>query len=169
MLTPRKEVPEIQIDLVNDTHWSLKEQSPENFTMLIFYRGKHCPVCKTYLEDLQKMLSQFTDMGINIIAISSDKEDVAKATYEAWDIADIPVGFEFPVKEAREWGLYISEAIKDEEPDKFIEPGLFLIKPDQTLYSSSIQTMPFARPNFKDVLKGLKFVLKEAYPARGNA
>jgi len=30
-------------------------------------------------------------------------------------------------------GLYVSAAIKEEEPDVFGEPGLLLIRPDQTL------------------------------------
>ena len=83
-------------------------------------------------------------------------------------MGDIPLGYNFPIEEARKWGLYISKGIK-KEPDTFIEPGLFLIKPDQSLYFSSVQTMPFARPDFKDVLSAISFVLKEDYPARGEA
>ena len=54
MIKPREKTLELEIDLVNNTKWKLSEQSPENFTMIIFYRGKHCPVCKSQLEELQK-------------------------------------------------------------------------------------------------------------------
>lgn len=168
MIKPREKAPNIQINLVNDTRWDLSEQNPEHFTMVIFYRGKHCPVCKNYLEELQTKISKFTELGVNIIAISSDTEDISKKTYDEWAIADIPVGFEFSIEEARKWGLFISSGIK-EEPDHFIEPGLFLIKPDQTIYAESIQSMPFARPGFDDLLKAIKFVLDKDYPARGEA
>jgi peroxiredoxin len=168
MIKPREKTPSITIDLVNDTRWSLEEQTPKNLTMVIVYRGKHCPVCKKYLEELQTKISQFTELGVNLIAISSDTEEKAKKTYEDWDIADIPVGYEFPIEEARKWGLFISSGIK-EEPEHFIEPGLFLIKPDSTLYAASIQSMPFARPSFDDLLKAIKFVLDKDYPARGEA
>lgn len=168
MIKPREKTPSITIDLVNDTRWSLEEQTPKNLIMVIFYRGKHCPVCKKYLEELQTKISQFTELGVNLIAISSDTEEKAKKTYEDWDIADIPVGYEFPIEEARKWGLFISSGIK-EEPEHFIEPGLFLIKPDSTLYAASIQSMPFARPSFDDLLKAIKFVLDKDYPARGEA
>ena len=169
MLKPRKKVPKLEINLVNGTSYNLEEQEPDHFTMVIFYRGKHCPVCKSYLEELQTMLGKFVEIGVNVIAISSDSKERAVKTYEEWEIADIPLGYEMPIEAAREWGLYISEGVKDKEPDMFIEPGLFLIKTDQTLYSASIQTMPFARPEFKALLKGLKYIIENKYPARGEA
>ncbi|WP_029489606.1 peroxiredoxin-like family protein [Aquimarina agarivorans] len=168
MLKPRTKVPDIEVNLVNDTQWELSDQNPKNFTMVIFYRGIHCPVCKIYLEELQQKISKFTERGVNIIAISSDTESTAKETYEKWDIADIPIGFEFPIDKAKDWNLFTSTGIKD-EPEMFIEPGLFLIKPDQTLYCCSVQSMPFARPKFNDVLEAIDFVLEEDYPARGEA
>ena len=168
MIKPRTQTPELKINLVNGTKWDLNEQSPENFTMIVVYRGKHCPVCKKQLSELQKQLKDFIDKGVNVLAISSDTKEKAQATYEDWNIADIPLGYGFTIEDARKWGLYISKGIK-EEPDQFIEPGLFLIRPDGTLYSAYIQSMPFARPQWDDVLKGLEFVIKEDYPARGEA
>lgn len=168
MIKPREKTPEIEIDLVNDTQWTLSKQEPKNFTMLIFYRGLHCPICKKYLEELQTKLETFEDLGVNVIAISSDTEEKAKEAYDKWDIPNIPVGFEFSIEEARKWGLFISKGIK-QEPEQFIEPGLFLIKPNQELYCASIQTMPFARPGFDDVIDAIKFVLDKDYPARGEA
>ncbi len=56
-----------------------------------------------------------------------------------------------------------------EEPALFSEPGVFLVRPDGTLYWASVQTMPFARPHFKEVLSALDFVIKADYPARGEA
>lgn len=168
MLKPRIKVPNIEVNLVNDTTWKLKEQKPENFTMVLFYRGKHCPVCKKQLQELQGKLKDFTDLGVNVIAISSDTEEKAKGSYKEWKVGDVPIGYGYPIEEARKWGMFISKGIKD-EPEYFIEPGLFLIKPDGTLYSASIQSMPFARPDFDDLLKGIDFIMKKNYPARGEA
>ena len=168
MLKPREKTPDLNINLVNDTEWTLDKQDPKAFTMLIVYRGIHCPVCKNYLEALQTKLSKFDDLGVNVIAISSDTEKTAKKTYDDWDIGDIPIGFEFSIEDARKWGLFISKGIK-EEPETFIEPGLFLIRPNQELYAASIQTMPFARPDFDDLMKAIKFVVAKDYPARGEA
>lgn len=168
MIKPRTKTPNLEVNLINGSSWRLSEQSPENFTLIVFYRGVHCPICKTYLEELQKNISKFIDKGVNVLALSSDTEEKANEAFDKWEMGDIPLGYNFPIEEARKWGLYISEGIK-KEPDSFIEPGLFLIKPDQTLYFSSVQTMPFARPDFKDVLSAISFVLKEDYPARGEA
>ena len=54
------------------------------------------------------------------------------------------------------------------EPDLFSEPALYLVKPDGTLYFGAVQTMPFARPHFDDVVGAVKFVLEKDYPARGE-
>ena len=74
---------------------------------------------------------------------------------------------------ARRWGLYISTSkgktsIGLEEPALFSEPGVFLVKPDQTLYYGSTQTMPFARPSFGDLLVAVDFAIQKDYPARGE-
>ncbi|WP_338763504.1 peroxiredoxin-like family protein [Bernardetia sp. ABR2-2B] len=167
-IKPREKTPNLDVRLINDLKWSLEEQEPKNFTMIIFYRGLHCPVCKKYLEDLATKLDDFADRGIKMVAISTDTEERAKKAGEKWNIPNLPIGFDFSIENAKEWGLYISEAIKDEEPKHFSEPALFLIRPDQTLYFSSVQTMPFARPSFDELLKGIDFILEEDYPARGK-
>ena len=74
---------------------------------------------------------------------------------------------------ARSWGLYISAgrgatSIGIEEPALFSEPGVFLIKPDGTLYYGSTQTMPFARPQFQDLLGAIDVAIAKDYPARGE-
>ena len=42
--TPKHKAPELNFPLLNGGHWELKEQHPENFTLIVFYRGLHCPV-----------------------------------------------------------------------------------------------------------------------------
>lgn len=169
MIKPKNKTPEIHINLVNDTTWKLSEQSPDSYTMIVFYRGKHCPLCKKQLEELQNKLPEFTKRGVNVIAISTDNEKRAKATYDEWDIANIPIGYGLSVDDAKKWGLFISKGINDSEPQHFAEPGFFLITPEQTVYWESIQSMPFARPTLDHVLKGIDYIKKEDYPARGEA
>lgn len=82
-------------------------------------------------------------------------------------------GYGLSLAKAREWGLYLSRSrgttsIGIEEPALFSEPGLFLVKPDQTLYYGSVQTMPFVRPHFSELVSALDFVIKNDYPARGE-
>jgi hypothetical protein len=83
------------------------------------------------------------------------------------------VGYDFSLAQAREWGLYISTSrgttsIGIEEPALFSEPGVFIVRPDGTLYYGAVQTMPFARPHFDELLAALDFALDKNYPARGE-
>jgi len=168
-MKPQQKVPGLEVDLINDTKWSMEKQDPEKYTMIVFYRGLHCPVCKKQLESLKDHLDKFTDRGVNVVAISMDSEKRAKKTVEEWGIESVPVGYGMSKEKAKEWGLFLSKGISDKEPDLFSEPGLFLIKKDGTLYSSSIQSMPFARPPFDAILKAIDFIDEEDYPARGEA
>ncbi|MBP2832975.1 AhpC/TSA family protein [Aquimarina sp. U1-2] len=169
MLKPREKVPNLEVDLINDTHWKLEDQTPKNFILVVFYRGLHCPICKKQLEELAGKLDKFVDRGVNVVAISCDTEEKAKKTGNTWNVPSLPIGFEMSIDKAREWGLYISKAKDDKEPNHFSEPGMFLIRPDQTLYFASIQTMPFARPGFDDILNAIDYVMKNDYPARGES
>ncbi len=168
MLKPRQETPDLTLSLINGTKWELSKQTPESFTLVVFYRGLHCPKCKQYLEDIHNNLDKLTEIGVSVVAISSDTEAVAKETYEKWDIDGVPIAYGFPIEEARKWGLFISKGIK-EEPDMFIEPGIFIIKSNGKLYASSVQTMPFARPPIREIIGAIKFVTEKKYPARGEA
>jgi len=168
-MKPQQKVPNLEVDLINDTKWLMEKQDPEKYTMILFYRGIHCPVCKKQLESLKNKLQEFIDRGVNVIAISMDTEEKAKKTGEEWDITSIPVGFELSREQAESWGLYLSKGISDKEPELFSEPGMFLIKKDGTLYCSSVQTMPFARPGLDDILKAIDFIEDKDYPARGEA
>tara|TARA_R110002051_G_scaffold324970_1_gene424867 strand:+ start:39800 stop:40309 length:510 start_codon:yes stop_codon:yes gene_type:complete len=169
MIKPKIKFPDLVVALTNGTQWSLSAQKNDTFTMLVFYRGLHCPVCKKYLEELKTKLDAFSDKGVHLVAISCDSEARAKKTAASWDISEIPLAYDLQITKARELGLFISNGISDKEPDAFSEPAVFLIKPDQTLYASAIQSMPFARPNWEDILNAVDFISKKEYPARGGA
>jgi hypothetical protein len=108
-----------------------------------------------------------------VIAISSDSEERAQDAYKRWSLAKLKMGYGLDLDTARRWGLYISTSrgktsIGVDEPALFSEPGLYLVRPDGTLYFGTVQTMPFARPNFAEILGALDFVIKNNYPARGE-
>jgi len=168
-LKPQHPVPALEVACVGGQTWDLHEQHPNQFTLIVFYRGLHCPICKGYLNDLQNRLEGFRAKGVEPIAISSDTRERAEQTAKDWGIESLPLGYGLSLETAREWGLYISAGIKPEEPSLFVEPGLFLVRPDTTLYAASIQTMPFARPSFRELAGALDFVIKQDYPPRGEA
>ena len=174
-LIPRQPVPELEVPTLDGDHWRLSERAPkaENFTLLVFYRGQHCPICGNYLRDLDRKLDEFGRRGVQVLALSSDDQDRARQSRADWKIERLDIGYGLDLDKAREWGLFVSSgrgvtSSGFEEPPFFSEPGLFLLRPDATLYFSNIQTMPFARPDFGAILKALDFVIEKDYPARGE-
>lgn len=166
---PRTQVPTLTVPTLNGNTWDLSQQTPENFTLIVFYRGYHCPVCRGQLRDLDRTLPEFEKLGVNVIAISSNPQELAQQAYDAWELQNLNIGYDLPLDKAREWGLSISNAIKATEPAQFSEPGIFLVRPDGTLYFSQIQTIPFARPAAKQLASAISYVLANDYPARGEA
>lgn len=167
-LLPGRKAPNLTLPRSGDSKgWSLNESNPDAFTMLLFYRGAHCPICKKQLQALDKRAGDFRDRGVEVVAISCDDELKAARSRSDWEIEEIPVLFDLSLEQAREWGLYISEAIGEAEPRRFAEPGIYLLRPDGTVYAAWIQSSPFARPRWEDVLGAIEFVKDKDYPPRG--
>jgi peroxiredoxin len=173
-LLPRKPVPSLEFDLVGGGRWSLAAQKPQNFTMVVFYRGLHCPICRRYTSELNGMIGEYEKRGVSTVITSTDGQERAAEAKEKWGLPNLTVGYGVSIEKAREWGLYVSTSrgltsAGIEEPPLFAEPGLFLVKPDATLYWASISTMPFARPHFPEIAQAIDFALSKNYPARGEA
>lgn len=169
MLTPARKVPNLDLPLTNGTRFELEKQSPEAFTMLVFYRGKHCPICKDYLEEVGGRLEDFVERGVNVFAVSMDEHDRAMVVDSEWDTHNLPLAYEMNEETARSWGLYISSGREgSDEPERFSEPGLFLIRPDMTLFFAQKQSAPFTRPPLGQLLDGIDLIKEKNYPARGD-
>ncbi|HKJ50269.1 MAG TPA: peroxiredoxin-like family protein [Gammaproteobacteria bacterium] len=172
VLKPRQPVPALEVETLNGP-WSLADQKPENFTMIVFYRGLHCPICGKYVPELDKLVDDFADIGVNCLVLSTDTRERAEQAKADWGLEKLEIGYGVSLEQCREWGLHRSASrgktsIGIDEPAEFNEPGLFVVRPDNTLYWSQISTMPFARPHFREILGGLKFALEKDYPARGE-
>jgi hypothetical protein len=104
-----------------------------------------------------------------VIAISADTSERAKRAVGEWHLDQLPIGYGLSEETARTFGLFISQGISEDEPARFSEPGLFLIRPDGTVYYEAINTMPWGRPHLDDILGGIDYAAKADYPARGEA
>lgn len=173
MLMPRLPVPELRVPTLAHGDYLLTSEAPPNFSLVVFYRGLHCPICLKYLLELARLQPEFDKRGVKVIAISSDTRERAQALADKLKSPDLRIGFDLPLAVAREWGLYISTSrgqtsIGIDEPALFSEPGVFIVRPDGTLYYGAVQTMPFARPHFDELLAAIDFALAKHYPARGE-
>ncbi len=172
-LIPRQAVPPLSVPVVGGERFDIQKEKPEHFSFIVFYRGLHCPICRTQLGELETKLSDFARRGVSVVALSSDAAERAKRAKLEWKLPNLRLGYGLDLAIARTWGLYISTgrgmtSAGVEEPALFSEPGLFLVRPDRTLYFASVQTMPFARPRLTDILAALDYVMAKNYPARGE-
>lgn len=173
MLLPRQPVPSLRVATLDSGPFDLAQERPERFTLVCFYRGLHCPICANYLKELERLTSAFAERGVQTIAISGDTEERARAMAAKVGAEGLRFGYGLSLGNAQEWGLYLSASrgktsIGIEEPALFSEPGIFLVRPDGTLYYGAVQTMPFVRPPFAELVQALDFVIKTDYPARGE-
>lgn len=172
-MMPRQKVAPLAVETLDGQGFDPGEDRPERFSLIVVYRGFHCPLCKLHLTELSRLREEFGSRGVQVIAISTD--DRARAEAMAMAVGDpaLRFGYGLPFSTARAWGLYLSEgrgvtSISVEEPKLFAEPGIFIVRSDETLYYANIQTMPFARPQFKELLMAIDYAINKNYPARGE-
>ncbi len=166
-LVPGGELPRISWPVVGGGKLDLAEQS--GWRMLLVYRGRHCPLCKRQLHELGALLGEYQSAGIFVAALSCDPQDRAEA-----DVAEqgwpFPVGYDLTPDEVRQLGLFLSEPRSPQETDRpFAEPGLFVLNPEGRLQIIDVSNAPFARPDLRALLGGIKFVAANDYPIRGTA
>jgi peroxiredoxin len=143
--------------------------SESGWRALIVYRGKHCPICKSYLDKLQELQQQFKETGVAVYAVSADPKEKAEtqAAECGWTF---PIGYDLSKAQMRELGLYVSDPRSPEETDRqFSEPALFVINPQGQAQIIDLSNAPFARPDLESLLKGLQFIIGKSYPIRGTA
>jgi len=107
-LYPRQPVPPLNVNLAGGGLFDLRSERPKHFTLLVFYRGLHCPICKGQLRELESKLDEFDKRGVAVVAVSSDTKERAAQNREAWGLALLRIGYGLDLAAARSWGLFIS-------------------------------------------------------------
>ncbi|MEM8907720.1 MAG: peroxiredoxin-like family protein [Bacteroidota bacterium] len=166
--TPKHQAPDLSFSLLDGGEWHLNQQNPPNFTLIIFYRGLHCSVCRKYLQQLEALVPEFDARGVNIVAVSMDTEKRARLSRQKWELSKLTLGYALSEKNAKAWGLYLSKGVKDGEPEVFSEPGLFLIDRENQVYYSAMNSNPWGRPYLPSFVKAVDYIVESGYPARGE-
>lgn len=147
-----------------------KPQNGADWQMVVVYRGEHCPLCTRYLNEVEKLKTDFLELGIDIIAASADSEIQANTHLERLDVS-YPIAYGLNIDHMQELGLYVSTPRSAQETDHpFAEPGLFIINEKGQVQVLDISNGPFARPELSVLLSGLKFIRnpENNYPIRGT-
>ena len=142
--------------------------APGSWQALFVIRGQHCPICKTYLGEIEKRRATFAELSVSVAAVSADSEAQTRLTAEATK-PNFPLLYGLNETIMRNLGLYISEPRSAQETDhRFPEPGLFLVNPAGLLQLVDIANAPFLRPDLDRLIGGLRFVIDKKYPIRGT-
>ena len=164
---PRQPAPDLTVPLLRGGTYRLSDQRPKLFTMVVFFRGLHCPVCHAQLSELERRLTEIEERGIEVIAVSAETLERTGTLAQEWRLEHLPLAYGLTEDQMRAWGLFVSHGINESESPVFNEPGLFLISPDHTVYYESILSMPVGRPRVDDLLGGIDYWVAHGYPARG--
>ena len=167
-LIPGEKTPSLTLETLNNNLWSISDNINKSKSMIVFYRGLHCPVCAEFLKLLDTQLQDYKKSNTEVIVVSMDSKEKAVKAKNEWDLKNLNIAYGLSEEKAREWNLYISKSIKKTESDIFCEPGLFIIKEDGSLYLVNTSNMPWARPDISSLPAKLVFAEEKNYPVRGN-
>ena len=151
-LQPRQPTPPLSARLTDGGTFTLGDPPPDGLTLMVFFRGLHCPICNTYLNTLQSMLPAFTERGVDVVALSMESAERTQRCKDEWGLDRLKLGHGVDEATAQDWGLYLTHRREGDEPPVFTEPGLFVIGGDGTLAGAVINTGPRLRPDLGEVL-----------------
>lgn len=166
---PRQPVPKIALPLVGGGTITLGAPRAEKMTLVVFYRGLHCRRCNPYLNKVQALLPEFKKIGVHVVAVSADEESRARQSAREWGIDALDVAYGLPIDVARQYGLFITRGVREDEPELCIEPATFFLAPDGTLIACVINSLTRLRPDPKDVLETAAHMLESGGEAKGEA
>ncbi len=67
--------PHLQATLLDGSSVTLGQpQGDATWQAVFVYRGKHCPLCTKYLNELESYKQAFADAGVDILAVSGDSK-----------------------------------------------------------------------------------------------
>jgi len=157
--TPGTPCPDIQISLLaGDARPLSGIATLGDWKLIVFYRGAHCPLCATYIKELDGMLDQFLLSDVEVLAISGDQKEKA-AAFAAQHNFSLDIGFGLTTAEMDLLGLYISDPADPRETDRpFCEPGLFVLNAEGLVHIVDISNAPFARPELSKIKQSLDYI-----------
>ena len=104
-MMPGEKTPSLVLNTLDNQEWSLEKNLNNNMTMIVFYRGLHCPICSDFLKLIETQLEDYKKANTNVIVVSMDSKEKAEKTKESWGLSNLNIAF--LVKKKQENGIYI--------------------------------------------------------------
>jgi len=135
--------------------------------LVVVYRGRHCPRCKTYLGKLQALLPAFAEEGVRVLVASADPPERAAADRDEFGWT-FPLGHSLSLGDMAALGLFVSDPASAQETDRpFAEPGLFVVNGDGLVHVMAVSNAASCRPDLDVVLDGIRGIRAKGLPIRG--
>ena len=164
--------PTIEVsDLHGNTITLGKPAEGTDWQMVVVYRGRHCPLCTKYLNQLEGYKDRLRANKVDLVAVSGDSKEQLLSHKEKLSVS-FPLYYGLSEAQMRELGLYISVPRSEKETDhNFAEPGLFVINENGQIHVVDISNNPFVRPELEALANGLEWIRnpENNYPIRGMA
>ncbi|MBY6095936.1 redoxin domain-containing protein [Ferrimonas balearica] len=144
--------------------------SGANWQMVVVYRGRHCPLCTKYLNQLEGFREELLEIGVDIVAVSADSQAQLAAHKSQLDVG-FPLAYGLTQDQMETLGVYISLPRSEQETDhNFAEPGLFVVNEEGNLHVVDLSNNPFVRPELQALVNGLRWIRDPGnhYPIRGT-
>ena len=141
-----------------------------DWKMVVVYRGKHCPLCTKFLNQLEHYWDRLCANKVALLAVSADSAAQLKEHLPKLEVS-FPLAYGLTEAQMQQLGLYISMPRSAEETDhNFAEPGLFVVNQDGNLHVVDIANNPFVRPDLGQLVSGLEWIKnpENNYPIRGT-
>lgn len=147
-----------------------KAEGECDWSLIVVYRGKHCPICTNYLKTLNGLTKELKALKVSVAVVSADSKEQAEMQMELVS-PEYPVGYGLSIEQMQALGLYISEPRSEKETDHiFAEPGLFVVNEKGNAHLVDISNAPFLRPDLSMIVGGITFIRnpENNYPIRGT-
>ena len=171
-LLPTETAPELALALVGGgttDDLKLGTEADGRFSLVVFYRGLHCPICRKQLGEIDKRIEDLTATGIGrAVAIPMETEEPSGRIVHQWHLANLPVAYGLSEEAARAWG-WGSESLAHDQGRRagplqrtgHLHPGR---GPDVVLVQHRDHAL---RPALDDVVAGVRYAQEHDYPTRG--
>lgn len=146
--------PALTINLAEGDTLDVREEFAGSFGVVLFYRGSWCPYCNAQLRAFQRAGDRFAEVGIKVVALSTDDEAATKELVEKHKLT-FPVGHSADAHALAE----ATGAFVNDEPLHLQSTG-FVLAPDGTVVTAVYSNGAIGRLVPEDVL-GLVSYIKE--------
>jgi peroxiredoxin len=132
-----EQIPVLQLRKSSGEIFDLNKSVSETPTILVFYRGGWCPYCSKQLSGLQEIEKDLTEMGYQVIAISTDSPENLnktmareKLSYTLLSDADLNAAKRFGIafKSPKSYDKFLPETSGGKNIDKILPvPSVFIL------------------------------------------